>query len=96
MRPDFRTPSADPAILREVHAGFVGQAMFCRTCNAVLDCARAVDVTAYGTLVSPEKVVANIIRCGDCFDALAPNLPVRDGLVYEITDGRTLEYPHAR
>lgn len=91
MRPDFRTPAADPAILREVHAGFVGMTLFCPTCRAVLDCARAVNLDAR----DGDRLIVSQVLCAPCFDTIAPDLIERPGLVYEITDGRALDYPHA-
>jgi hypothetical protein len=74
----------------------VGHAVFCKGCEGILDCARAVEFTLYGL---NDKIVSYFIICGACAERTVDNVEAvrkRNKLRAEVFDGRAIDWGRGR
>jgi len=88
-RPDVTYLDADNGMLTEVLCGIIGAhpTFFCR-CGTCFDAPTTVELDAryHGKLLASETL------CSECAEVELERLPSREGLVYELIDGRRLEW----
>ena len=86
------------SITCEAFKGFVGRQIFCKGCQSILDCSRAVEFCFKS---EGDKIEAMLIFCGKCVDkekvkSTILNTCKNMDLTLDIFDGRTINWKRGR